>query len=27
MRRLELKNRVQVAYLIGQQVNIEEIAV
>jgi DNA-binding NarL/FixJ family response regulator len=27
MRKLELKNRVQVAYLIGQQVNIEEIAV
>jgi DNA-binding NarL/FixJ family response regulator len=27
MRKLELKNRVQVAYLIGQQVNIAEIAV
>ena len=27
IRKLELKNRVQVAYLIGQQVNIEEIAV
>jgi DNA-binding NarL/FixJ family response regulator len=27
MRKLELKNRVQVAYLIGQHVNIDEIAV
>ena len=27
MRKLELKNRVQVAYLFGQQVNIDEIAV
>jgi DNA-binding NarL/FixJ family response regulator len=27
MRKLGLKNRVQVAYLIGQQVNIVEIAV
>ncbi len=27
MQKLELKNRVQVAYLVGQQVNIEEIAV
>ena len=27
MRKLELKNRIQVAYLIGQQVNIAEIAV
>src|ERR687891_1144366 len=27
MRKLELKNRVQVAYLFGQQMNIEEIAV
>ena len=27
MRKLELKNRVQVAYLIGQQVNIAEMAV
>ncbi|MBD0328192.1 MAG: response regulator transcription factor [Pyrinomonadaceae bacterium] len=27
MRKLELKNRIQVAYLIGQQANIAEIAV
>jgi DNA-binding NarL/FixJ family response regulator len=27
MRKLELKNRVQVAYLNGQQANIDEIAV
>ena len=27
MRKLELKNRVQVAYLFGQQANIDEIAV
>jgi DNA-binding NarL/FixJ family response regulator len=27
MRKLELKNRVQVAYLSGQQANITEIAV
>jgi two-component system, NarL family, response regulator LiaR len=27
MRKLELKNRIQVAYLFGQQVNIAEIAV
>jgi DNA-binding CsgD family transcriptional regulator len=27
IRKLELKNRVQVAYLFGQQVNIDEIAV
>jgi DNA-binding NarL/FixJ family response regulator len=27
MRKLELKNRVQVAYLSGQQTNIDEIAV
>jgi DNA-binding NarL/FixJ family response regulator len=27
IRKLELKNRVQVAYLIGQQVNIDKIAV
>jgi DNA-binding NarL/FixJ family response regulator len=27
IRKLEMKNRVQVAYLIGQQVNIAEIAV
>jgi NarL family two-component system response regulator LiaR len=27
MQKLELKNRIQVAYLIGQQVNIAEIAV
>jgi DNA-binding NarL/FixJ family response regulator len=27
MRKLELKNRVQVAYLFGQHVNIVEIAV
>jgi hypothetical protein len=25
MRKLELKNRIQVAYLFGQQVNIAEI--
>jgi DNA-binding NarL/FixJ family response regulator len=27
MRKLEMKNRTQVAYLIGQQVDIAEIAV
>jgi DNA-binding NarL/FixJ family response regulator len=27
IRKLELKNRVQVAYLFGQQVNTDEIAV
>jgi DNA-binding NarL/FixJ family response regulator len=27
MRKLELKNRVQVAYLIGQQADIDEITV
>jgi DNA-binding NarL/FixJ family response regulator len=27
IRKLELKNRVQVAYLLGQQANIEEITV
>jgi DNA-binding NarL/FixJ family response regulator len=27
MRKLELRNRVQVAYLSGQQANIDEIAV
>jgi DNA-binding NarL/FixJ family response regulator len=27
MRKLELKNRIQVVYLFGQQVNTEEIAV
>ncbi len=27
IRKLELKNRIQVAYLFGQQVNIAEIAV
>jgi DNA-binding NarL/FixJ family response regulator len=27
MRKLEMKNRIQVAYLFGQQVNIAEIAV
>jgi two-component system response regulator DevR len=27
MRKLELKNRVQVAYLFGQQVNTDEIVV
>jgi DNA-binding NarL/FixJ family response regulator len=27
MRKLELKNRVQMAYLSGQQANIDEIAV
>jgi DNA-binding NarL/FixJ family response regulator len=27
VRKLELKNRVQVAYLVGRQVNIEGIAV
>jgi DNA-binding NarL/FixJ family response regulator len=27
MRKLELKNRVQVAYLLGQQMNVAEIAV
>jgi DNA-binding NarL/FixJ family response regulator len=27
IRKLELKNRVQVAYLFGQQVNADEIAV
>jgi DNA-binding NarL/FixJ family response regulator len=27
MQKLELKSRIQVAYLIGQQVNIAEIAV
>jgi two-component system, NarL family, response regulator DevR len=27
MRKLELKSRVQVAYLFGQQVNITEVAV
>jgi DNA-binding NarL/FixJ family response regulator len=27
IRKLELKNRVQVAYLLGQQLNVDEIAV